>query len=632
MATITFDKKEIEKFIGKECSTQEIVDAFEMLGMPVDKYDENEITADITNDRVDMFTVEGAGRAIGQLLGVRKPSTYKIADSDKILNVENVECRPYVVAFIAKGVAIDEKMIKSLIMAQEKIHETFGRKRRKIAIGIHDADKVKGNLYYKQVSDIKFVPLDTDYEMNIKEILTTHPKGVEYAHIFNGVSKYPMFMDDEGVLSFPPIINSERTRLTEKTRNLLFDITGTSQHAIRIVANIFATSLAERGAKIENIKIKLVNQQHNQQDNQKDVQKQNQKATPMQDSLIFERKEYLSLKFANQILGIKLKKEEAISLLSKMGLVAREFTREASNSSSNSSNSSSFSSSFSDAFDIGVPKAKNDTILEIDVPPYRADFMHQVDFIEEIAVAYGYENFKPKLPQLVTNGQVSAQSTIDQRIREQMVTMEFVEINSWTLVNEGLLEKALVSKHEIDSSVKIKNPRTQDFTLFRPHLYPSLLHVLSQNKTKGLPIKIFEVGRVADSEGKCMTRLSAAVMAEKADFSTIYSVFNEIKKFAKVAEVYPDEVKFNPENYAHLIDGRFILISPQENKSEKASEASNKELQKEKSAKLDKSSKHKQKIIGWCGEIHPQVIENFGLDYPVAVFEFTLSPDQKERR
>jgi phenylalanyl-tRNA synthetase beta subunit len=96
--------------------------------------------------------------------------------------------------------------------------------------------------------------------------------------------------------------------------------------------------------------------------------------------------------------------------------------------------------------------------------------------------------------------------------------------------------------------------------------------------------------------------------------------------------VYPDEVKFNPENYAHLIDGRFILISPQENKSEKASEASNKELKKEKSAKLEKSSKHKQKIIGWCGEIHPQVIENFGLDYPVAIFEFTLSPDQKEKR
>ena len=587
MATITFDKKEIEKFIGKELSTEEIVNAFEMLGMPVDKYNDNEIVADITNDRVDMFTVEGAGRAIGQLLGVRKPSNYTIIDSNLILNVENVECRPHIVAFIARDIKIDENMVKSLIMAQEKIHETFGRKRRKIAIGIHDADKIKGNLYYRQVSDIKFIPLDTDYEMNVEEILKKHPKGIEYAHIFDGINKYPMFMDDEGVLSFPPIINSERTRLTENTRNLLFDITGISEYAIRFVANIFATSLAERGAKIENIKINFVNQDKSENI----INKENY----IQDSLMFGRKEYLSLKFVNQILGIRLEKEEVISLLSKMGFIARE-----------ANPNSDLSSFYSDVFSIGVPISKNDIKFEIDVPPYRADIMHEVDFVEDIAVAYGYENFKPRLPQLVTNGQISAQSIIDQKIREQMVAMGFVEINSWTLVNEDLLEKALVSKSKIDSSVKIKNPRTRDFTLFRPYLYSSLLQVLSENKTKGLPIKIFEVGRVANNDGKCMTNISAAIMAEKANFSMIYSVFNEIKKFANVAEVYIEDVKLNSENYKSLIDGRFILISAKE--------------------KLNRG-KQKQKIIGWCGEIHPQVLENFKLEYPVAMFEFTLFPD-----
>jgi phenylalanyl-tRNA synthetase beta chain len=243
MATISFRKKELERFIGKEIPLEQIVNSFEMLGMPVDKYDDEEIAADITNDRVDMFSVEGAGRAIGQFLGIIGPKEYLLSKSDLVLNVEEVKCRPFIVGFVAKGVKLDDDMIRSLIMAQEKIHETFGRKRRKIAIGIHDADKVTGPLYYKAVKDIKFIPLDTDHEMNISEILNQHPKGKEYSHLFDGVDEYPMFMDSKGVLSFPPIINSERTRLTEKTTNLLFDITGTSEDAIRIVANIFATSL-----------------------------------------------------------------------------------------------------------------------------------------------------------------------------------------------------------------------------------------------------------------------------------------------------------------------------------------------------------------------------------------------------
>ncbi len=577
MATISFRKNELVRFIGKEVSPEEIAHSFEMLGMPVDKYDEEEIIADITNDRVDMFTVEGAGRAIGQFLGVLGPKEYKTSKSELVLHVERVECRPYVVAFVAKNVKIDDDMIRSLIMAQEKIHETFGRKRRKIAIGIHDADKVAGPLYYKQVKDIRFIPLDTSKEMSIQEILNTHPKGQEYAHIFDNVDQYPMFMDSKGVLSFPPIINSERTRLTENTRNLLFDITGTSEHAIRLVANIFATSLADRGAIIEDVEI-IANGSRRR-------------------SLEYGRKEKLSVKFANKILGVRFKPEEIISLLSKMG------------------------------YKSDLSQKKDELIIE--VPPYRADIMHEVDFVEDIAVAYGYDKFKPKLPNLTTNGAISPQSKIDQKIREMMVALQFIETNSWTLTNEETMKRALMEK----KAVKIKNPRTQDFTIFRTDITPSLLSILSENKTKGLPMKIFEVGRVADEKGNCYTNLCCAIMGENADFSQIATVLFEIKRFANVSEVYPDELKAGRQNkkkvantavktttaktanmeqnsggstdgYNHLIDGRFILI------------------------KNDDS----EKICGWAGEIHPQVLENFKLEYPVVMMEFRLQPKEDKKR
>ena len=211
MATVSFDRKELEQFIGKSRPLEEIVNSFEMLGMPVDKATEDEIVADITNDRVDMFTVEGAGRAIGQFLGISGPRKYKAEASKVVMNVDNVPARPIVMAFIAKGVNLDEKMIRSLIMAQEKLHETFGRKRKKIAIGIHDLDKVTAPISYRAFKFVTFVPLDMDKEMSAADILKEHPKGKEYAHIFDGVTEYPMVLDTAGVISFPPIINSERT-------------------------------------------------------------------------------------------------------------------------------------------------------------------------------------------------------------------------------------------------------------------------------------------------------------------------------------------------------------------------------------------------------------------------------------
>ncbi len=541
MATLSFNKKELDRFITKELPFEKVANAFEMLGMPVDKANEEEIVADITNDRIDMFTVEGAGRAIGQFMGLIGSKEYKVEASELVLNVENVSVRPYAMAFVARGLKIDDEMIRSLIMAQEKIHDTFGRKRKKIAIGIHDVDKVTGPLYYKAFKDISFIPLDTDKEMSVQQILKNHPKGQEYAHIFDNASEYPMFMDSKGVLSFPPIINSERTRLTEKTVNLLFDVTGTSETAVRIVLNVFATAMQERGAKIENIKIN--------------------KSGMIQDSLVFERKEKLSLKFANKLLGLKLKDQDAISLLDRMGMKAN---------------------------------AEKGGLI-ISVPPYRSDIIHEVDFIEDLAVAYGYENFKPALPKLFTTGAVSEQTKLDYKARDILVSLGFIEINSWTLTNEEMTGKAFMNKE----SVTIKNPRTSDFTIFRTDLTPSVLQTLAENKTKGLPLKIFEVGRVSNPDGKCRTRLCCAIMSENSSFSDIVSVFNEVKGFAKVFERYVEEEKVKPR-LEHLIDGRFILIKKQEDM--------------------------KAESIGWCGEIHPKVLENFRLEYPVAMFEFDLSP------
>jgi len=552
MATVSFDRKELEQFIGKSRPLEEIVNSFEMLGMPVDKATEDEIVVDITNDRVDMFTVEGAGRAIGQFLGISGPRKYKAETSKVVMNVDNVPARPIVVAFIARGVKLDAKTIRSLIMAQEKLHETFGRKRKKIAIGIHDLDKVTPPISYRAFKFVTFVPLDMDKEMSPADILKEHPKGKEYAHIFDGVTEYPMVMDTTGVLSFPPIINSERTKLTDKTKNLLIDITGTSESAVRSTAHVLATALYDRGASVENIKLKMMQGGE-------------------QNSLIFERKEKLSLKFANKTLGLRLKPAQAIELLARMGYAA---TAE-------------------------EGKGTKADIITIEVPPYRADIMHEVDFVEDLAVAYGYENFKPDMPKLMTVGSLKPETQAENNVRSMLVSSQFNEINSWTLTNENIDRKALIN----DSGVEIKNPRTTDFTRFRTNLIPSMLSILAINKTRGLPQRLFEIGRVADSKGNCSTRLCCVVTAEHASFSDIAGVFNTVKS---TLNANVDPVDAGKE---FLIPGRSVVFA--------------------------RGDKKEKAIAGWCGEIHPQVLENFGIEYPVAAFEISLpviAPAKKRSR
>lgn len=538
MATVTFNRKELDQFIGKSRPLEDIVNSFEMLGMPVDRATEDEIVADITTDRIDMFTVEGAGRAIGQFLEISGPRTYKAETSKVVMNVDTVSARPFVMAFIAKGIKIDEAFIRSLIMAQEKLHETFGRKRKKVAIGIHDFDKVVGPLSYRAFKYITFVPLDMDKEMSPENILKQHPKGQEYGKIYEGVVEYPMVLDSKGPISFPPIINSERTRVTNNTKNLLFDVTGTSEDAVRSTLHVLSTAMYDRGASIENVKLKMLQGGE-------------------QNSLVFERKEKLSLKFANKTLGLRLKPEQVKTLLAKMGYVVTE---------------------------------DKDT-LTIAVPPYRADIMHEVDFVEDIAVAYGYENMKPDLPKLMTIGNLSSETHTGEKLRSILMSAQFNEVNSWTLTNEQNDNAALIRY----SGVEIKNPRTNEFTRFRSHLIPSLLRIAAGNKTRGLPQRIFEIGRVADEKGRCFTRLCCIIVAEHASFSDIAGVFDAVKNSLGAVSGESDASK------EFLIHGRSIPL-----------------------VRKSTEKKNESEIIGWCGEIHPQVLNNFGIEYPIAALEVSL--------
>ena len=217
---------------------------------------------------------------------------------------------------------------------QEKLHDSIGRNRKKVAIGVHDFDKIKPPLVYRDVDEETFAPLGETRTMSVKEILSEHPKGKDFAHLLK--DKYPMIYDKEGVISFPPVINSERTKLIENTKNLFIDVTGTDERAVNIALNILVCNITERSGKISTVKV-------------------SGKKTPE-----LEPKEIsIDIESIDKILGFGLNEKQITEILERMRYV--------------------------------VMKLKGGR-LEVVIPPYRYDILHEIDIIEDIAIGYGYNN------------------------------------------------------------------------------------------------------------------------------------------------------------------------------------------------------------------------------------------------
>lgn len=236
---------------------------------------------------------------------------------------------------------------------QEDLHWVIGRDRKKVAIGIHNLDVLKGPFRYfaADPDEVSFVPLEMEEEMTLREVLTVHKKGKAYAHLIDKFDKYPLLMDSEdNVLSMPPIINGELTKLTTGTENLFVDVTGTDQQAVERTLNIIATSFAESGATIQTMENIYSDETLIRPD-----------LTP--------KERTVSVKNAVKLIGIPLTADEVVKALKKVRFDA-------------------------DAVD--------DDTVRVKIPSYRADILHEVDLIENVAIGYCFRKIEPELPQVAT--------------------------------------------------------------------------------------------------------------------------------------------------------------------------------------------------------------------------------------
>jgi phenylalanyl-tRNA synthetase beta chain len=351
MAVITLPYKYLERLTRTDRKT--ILEKVPLIGSDVERTEEDHADVEFFPDRPDLFSPEGVARAMRGYLGIETGlPVYTVTPSGIAFTIDPAlsSIRPVLGAAVIRGVTFDDESIQSIMSLQESLHWAVGRGRSKVAIGIHDLDTVRAPFHYcASPRSRKFVPLDYSEEMTMDEILVQHPKGRDYAKIVRDFPLFPLIVDDDDhVLSFPPIINGERTRVTMDTKNILLDTTGTDRRAVSVAVNIICTAMAEAGARIESVTI-------------------NGTETPT----LAPAERTVSVKECNRLLGIDLTAEEMSALLEKMRF--------------------------------GAKPAGPDNVKVL-VPCYRADIMHDWDTFEDVAIAYGYDRISDLPPATFTVG------------------------------------------------------------------------------------------------------------------------------------------------------------------------------------------------------------------------------------
>ncbi len=523
MPTINVNKRDLENLVNMYLSDKTIEDKFPMMGVEVEEiFEETKngkkekiIQFSINPNRPDYLSVEGLARGFRGFMGIDKGMPkYEVQESNVEVFVEDVKLRPYCAFAIVKNVIVDDLVLESIINLQEKLHWTIGRDRKKIAIGIHDFDKVYPPFYYKEIkgNELKFEPLGYDVEMTPEEILQKHEKGIKYAHLIADDS-YPIILDKDGnVLSMPPIINGNLTKVTTETRNLLIDITGTDKNAVENTLNILVSAFADRGGTIYSVKL----------NKQNDV-KLYPDLTP--------KVEEVSPEYINKRLGLNLNLGEITTALRKARMDA-EYNYE-----------------------------KNNIIVKI--PAYRVDILHKVDFTEEVAIHYGYDKFTGKFPNVATIGEKHPLEKKFDFIRDVMVGYGFFEVMNLTLSNQDVLFKKMKIDVDDNEYVEVLKPASIEHRVVRQSILPLLLETLHINKHNELPQKIFEVGDCVVLDENDESPYTKCKNVGKVAFAIIHpnANFNELKSYAE-GLLREMDINYKLKNYIHpsFIEGRCARV------------------------------------------------------------------------
>ena len=503
MPVVEFPVEDINRLFS-DYDLEYILDMLPFIGLDLEHQDDKNIRLEYSPNRPDFSTFYGIARALNGLLGKEMgiPKFEIFENSKNLINVDSsvLEIRPFIVGTVAKGHQLNNKTIKQIVSMQEDLHNGLGRKRSKASIGFHNLDNIDFPLEYTTAENLSFIPLDNSSELTLTEILSNTEPGKKFVKLL-AQSRYPILRDSKGnVISFPPIINSEKTRIRDGVNNLFVEVTGIDKKAVYNVLDNIVATLADIGFKLETVIV--------QQGNTRDSFTAN-----LNTSLPNIKTDYI-----NKALGLSLSNEDIINCLRKSRLDAT-------------------------VIDSGT--------INCVIPNYRVDIFGPIDIVEEVAIGYGLYNMEPSLPEFRFYGNKSRQNYFLDKIRQAMIGMGLIENINFILSNKDIHFK----KMNLDKPnfFTVNNSKSDEHDILRQSLLPSLLFSLSKNIHEEYPQKLFEIGPIFKPEKENFEKWNLCCVNA---FNGV--TFSEIKAVLQTLMEICFNVKFetNPSENLSFVKGR----------------------------------------------------------------------------
>lgn len=559
---------------------------------------------DVPANRYDLLCLEGLVRALKIFKGLMPVPSYKLSAPKPqpqmriTVHAATAQVRPFVVAAVLRGCTFDHDRYQSFLDLQDKLHQNICRKRALVAIGTHDLSTLQPPFTYEALppEDILFKPLNQDEEMNghrMMEVLSTHQQLKSYLPLIRKSPVYPVIYDSKRVVcSLPPIINGDHSKIRLETKDVFIECTATDLTKANIVLNTMVTMFAEYCSTpfvAEPVEVVYANDYP-----------ANTFVKPG-DRLIYPKLE------AQPMMANTGRMKSSLQLDRLSSVEVRDLLRR-----------------------MSIPcevDSKSSDMLKVDVPVTRSDIMHECDLIEDLAIAYGYNNLETHVPQTAAVSAEQPVNHLSDLVRQEMAMAGFTECLNWALLSrkENFVQmrreerkeelwRSVARPHEFNTaavSVAISNPKTKDFEVVRTSMIPGVLKTLANNKQLPPPIRLFEVGDVVvqdpTREVGCrnVRRVTAIQASMKSQFAVMHGALDQLMS----------SLNFEPEHeHAEGSKRRTFKLVPSKDASF-----------------FEGMQAHilvDGMVIGIIGELHPDVLSSKGFDVnmPTSALELNLEP------
>lgn len=612
MPNITLIRSHLFEKIGREYTDKEFDELCFEFGVEVDDVEkqmieftganESKFTEEhvvyviaIPANRYDLLCMEGFARSIRIFLKLETPPIYKnIEPTNKhvmIVEPSAALIRPYVVCAVLRNLKFDERIYKSFIDLQDKLHQNICRKRTYVSIGTHDLDTINGPFYYRALTPdkINFVPLTENngksYES--KELLNFYREDPSakhlkpYTDIIYNSPVYPVVYDSKGtVLSLPPIINSKHSRIQMHTKNVFIEITATDLTKANIVLDTVVTMFSEyceQKFSCETVEVIYESDKSTH-------------ITPLLSSRTCDAK----LNEINGTIGINITADKVVELCDRMQLGPATY----------------------------LPESNS---IRVHVPPTRSDILHAVDVIEDVAIAYGYNNIIQEIPKTNTVGAPLPINQFTDLLRAEIARAGYVEMLTHGLCSTA--ENFTYLRHPIGPAVQLSNPANVEYEVVRTTLLPGALKTLAFNKSISHKdgVRLFEISDVvvlSDNEvGAQNVRKLVALYASQT--SAVEVIHGLVDRIMTCVQIQPEQAyAANSLTPDEITDRKRVARSGIEYCVRQGSDPC---FFPGMSADIIlRTDNGIEKKIGVFGVVHPEVLEKFEIIYPCSIVELDL--------